>query len=170
MVEENDFIAAKLNDNSAISKIFAYFMHNVEKELNLLNINKNMYQKKWSMARRAILNNIYCFFEYDKFMKETFKDIKGILYLNKEVNSITSKEIVICSLPYVRSRIITDLDKVKLQIIYRECARPYSVSNMTPDELAIMYKCTVALIYKRLRMVANAIFVSNYGNIVNNAI
>ena len=84
MVEENDFIAAKLNDNSAISKIFAYFMHNVEKELNLLNINKNMYQKKWSMARRAILNNIYCFFEYDKFMKETFKDIKGILYLNKE--------------------------------------------------------------------------------------
>ena len=101
---------------------------------------------------------------------ETFKDIKGILYLNKEVNSITSKEIVIGSLPYVRSRIIADLDKVKLPIIYRECARLYYVSNMTPDELAIMYKCTVALIYKRLRMVANAIFVSNYGNIVNNAI
>ena len=167
MIEEKDFIAAKLNDNTAISKIFAYFMHNVERELNLLNINKNIYQKKWSMARRTILNNIYCFFEYDKFMKETFKDI---LYLNKGVNSITSKEIVTHSLPYIRSRIVTDLDKVKLPIIYRECARLYYVSNMTPDELAIMYKCSVALIYKRLRMVANAIFVSNYGNNVNNAI
>lgn len=162
------FLQAKANNQDAIAAIVDYFMRNVESQLKNLRINPEDYYQKYNACLEIIITNLNRFYESKRFLEITLKNIKEIIYLNKKPASFTSGDIVKESESYIRARIINDdIEQFDIPVVYKECARLYYINGISPEDLAIMYKCTVTIIYKRLKSVANLIFMNEIASLVS---
>lgn len=165
----NDFNAvylrAKANDQEASAIIIDYFLRNVDNQLSNLRLSNNEYSKKYNECLKAIVSNLNRYYESEKFIEATLKSIKEIIYMNKNAPKFNSSDVVKDSEGYIRARILTDdIEDLDVPVIYKECARLYYINGVTPENLAIMYKCSETIIYNRLRAIANMIFLVSLTN------
>ncbi|MBQ4634623.1 MAG: hypothetical protein IJB71_04685 [Bacilli bacterium] len=160
----NVFLQAKANDHDATALIIEYFMTKVESQLKNINVSSEAYAEKYNMCLETIIENLKRYYESRRFLEETLKNIKEIIYLNKKPVKFNSKDLVQESESFIRARIIAgDLGFFDIPIVYKECARLYYINGISPDDLAIICKCSVTVIYKRLRAISDMIF-SHYLN------
>ncbi len=154
------FAQAKTGSPEATEVVIGYFMKSIDQQLQNMNLQSNEYYKRYHECLKAILLNIHKYYDYEHFMSVTLKEIKEIIYLNKPISELNSSQIITESDSYIKSRVSSeDFDSLDVPLIYRECAKSYYIDNMTIEDLANMYRCTATIIYKRLRTVANAIFI-----------
>lgn len=159
------YLRAKANDQEASAIIVDYFLRNVDNQLRNLGLSADDYSRKYNECLKAIISNLNRYYESEKFLEATLKSIKEIIYLNKTAPKFNSSDIVKDSEGYIRARILTgDIESLDTPVIYKECARLYYINGVTPENLAIMYKCTETVIYNRLRAIANMVFLANLTN------
>ncbi len=161
------FNEAKSGNYDAINYFVIYFMGNVEKQLQNLDLSPEEKAERRNKCHSIILRNIHICYDSHNYVEQTLNDIKNAIYLNQITEPDGSKNIVIVQKDIIRAKLSTsNLDFVNISVKDRELARLFYLENKSVDALAEMYKCSKTIIYVRLRRVANALSAQKTSNFV----
>ena len=152
------FNEAKVGNFDAVDYFVAYFINNVEKQLQNLDLIESEKAKKIFNCRRIVLKNLYICYDANNFVSQTLKEIKNAIYLNQVAEPTGSEEIVNSQKTIIQANLsVSNLDLIKLDVKDRELARLFYLENKSVKDLAEMYKCSERIIFVRLRRAAEAL-------------
>ena len=175
MVAPNDlvqkFIEVKAGNLEAIDYFLNYFMPNVEKQIkNLTDLSEEEIRLRINRCLAIVIDNLYVCFDYTVFFEKTMKDIRNIIYLN-QVNEIGSSKVIMSAQRDLidANLVASNLSSIDIPVKYQELARLYYIENKSIPELSEIFKCTNAIIYFRLRKIAEALLAKKASSYVSDS-
>ena len=156
------FYEARQGNQDSLNYLVNYFIGNVTRQLININLDKNEQFKKISQSYQVFFRNLNTCYDANEFINKTLDDLKKVIYLDSNLISNSSKEVLIRENDNIRKLILkTNLDTLNLPIVFREVARMHYIEQKSVLELAQIFKCSETIIYFRLRKVADAVLNKN---------
>ena len=159
----NELLTQKFNDaksgnQEAIRYLINYFLNNVEKQLDNLELTSASKKDRVIKGYKVIVRNLKIYYDVEEFLEKTYDDMKNLIYLNR-VDSISGgSRGIIESQKNITSKVTEeDLDALGLPAKTYTIARLFFIENRSIENISNITSDNETIICVRIRSVLNRV-------------
>lgn len=157
----NELLTKKFNDaksgnQEAIRYLINYFLNNVRRQLDNLELSSKVEEDREIKFYVVIVRNLKIYYDVEEFLRNTYNDMKNLVYLNK-VDSISggSRGIIESQKNLISKVTEEDLDALGLPAKTYTIARLFFIENRSIKNISNITSDNETIICVRIRSVLN---------------
>ena len=157
----NELLTKKFNDaksgnQEAIRYLINYFLNNVRRQLDNLELSSKVEEDREIKFYVVIVRNLKIYYDVEEFLRNTYDDMKNLVYLNR-VDSISggSRGIIESQKNLISKVTEEDLDALGLPAKTYTIARLFFIENRSIKNISNITSDNETIICVRIRSVLN---------------